>query len=448
MIDERRSKEDLINELIRLRLRVEELEAPQNNMLDLEQKVEDHTMELNNSNEELRFDIAGAMSGISNVPPFEVVEIGGKRCILTRPADVTTPMQREEALLQSEEKLAKAFHGIPIMMNLCTVDEGKYLDCNEALCSLTGFTREELIGHTNKELNLIADYGKTMEHIAKLLKDGRLENAEVDIRTKSGDIINCLCWSQLLDLNGKLCHITGHIDITQQKRVEKETARLDRLKLIGEMAASIGHEIRNPMTSVRGFLQLLNEKECYREDETYFAIMIEELDRANQIISEYLNMAKDKVVSLQPRYLDALINSLYPMIQADANYKEIPVILKLGKPPMPLIDEKEICQMILNLTRNGLEAMSNGGILTIGTATEGNDIVLYVQDQGPGLAPDVEDKLGTPFVTTKDTATGLGLAICYSIAARHNARIGIETGSEGTKFKIYFPMPMEQIALF
>ena len=448
MIDKRRSKADLINELIRLRLRVEELEAPQSNMPDLEQKVEDHTMELNNRNKELQFDSSGAMSGISSVSPFEVDKIGDKRCILTRPADVTIPLQREEALLQSEEKLAEAFHGIPIMMNLCTVDEGKYLDCNEALCSLTGFTREELIGHTNKELDLMVDYGKTMEHIAKLLKDGCLENVEVDIRTKSGDIINCLCWSQLLDLNGKLCHITGHIDITQLKRVEKETARLDRLKLIGEMAASIGHEIRNPMTSVRGFLQLLNEKECYKEDETYFAIMIEELDRANQIISEYLNMAKDKMVSLQPRYLDALINSLYPMIQADANYKEIQVILRLGKPPMPLIDEKEICQMILNLTRNGLEAMSNGGILTIGTATEGNDIVLYVQDQGPGLAPDVEDKLGTPFVTTKETATGLGLAICYSIAARHNARIGIETGSEGTKFKIYFPMPMEQIALF
>lgn len=193
--------------------------------------------------------------------------------------------------------------------------------------------------------------------------------------------------------------------------------------MIGEMAASIGHEIRNPMTAIRGFLQMLHSKDCYEEDRVFFELMIEELDRANDIISDYLGMAKDKRVNLQAQYLDEVVKSLYPMILADANYNEMDVVLDLGQPSMPLIDEKEIRQLLLNMARNGLEAMSPGGILTIGTTATETEIVLFIRDQGCGLNPELIDKLGTPFLTTKDKGTGLGLAVCYSIAARHNARI-------------------------
>lgn len=232
-------------------------------------------------------------------------------------------------------------------------------------------------------------------------------------------------------------------DITDRKQLEKEIARLDRLNLIGEIAASIGHEIRNPLTSIRGFLQMLKCQDEYEKDMMFFDLMIEELDRANDIITRFLAMAKDKRVDLQPQYLDEVIKYLYPMIKADANYKDMDVDLNLGKPPMPLIDAKEIRQMILNMARNGLEAMSPGGILTIGTTLEGNDIILYIKDQGRGLKPELIDKLGTPFLTTKENGTGLGLAVCYSIAARHNARIDFETGPEGTTFFVRFPLPRE-----
>lgn len=228
--------------------------------------------------------------------------------------------------------------------------------------------------------------------------------------------------------------------MVERKRMESAISRLERLNLIGEMTASISHEIRNPMTAIRGFLQLLGGKKKYSNDRMYFELMIEELDRANAIISEYLSMAKDKRVDLQLKSLDSIVVSLYPMIQSDANRYDMNMELELGQlPPAPL-DPTEVRQLILNIARNGLEAMSPGGTLTIGTTLDEAEMILFVRDEGPGLDPELIDKLGTPFITTKENGTGLGLAVCYSIAARHKARIEFDTGPCGTTFYIKFPM--------
>lgn len=355
--------------------------------------------------------------------------------------DVSSRRKTEAALRQSEEKFYKAFHGSPIMMCLATLDEGIFIDVNEAFCRGSGYTRKEMIGKSSTELNFYASPDTNRSYRKMLLEQGRIEHYPFSFCKKSGEIRDGLLWSQPLDIDDSACHIACVIDITEQNRLEKEMARLDRLKLVGEMAASIGHEIRNPMTTIRGFLQLLADKEAYQDDYAYFELMIEELDRANNIISEYLGMAQDKLVDLQPRYLDQAVKSIYPMIQADANIREMAVCLELSKPPIPLIDEKEIRQMILNLARNGLEAMSPGGTLTIGTKTGPNEIVLYVKDEGHGLDPSIVDKIGTPFVTTKEKGTGLGLAVCYSIAARHHATIDFETSPQGTTFYVRFPLP-------
>ena len=105
---------------------------------------------------------------------------------------------------------------------------------------------------------------------------------------------------------------------------------------------------------------------------------------------------------------------------------------------MILVDPKEIRQLILNLSKNGLEAMEAGGCLTIHTCTKGDEVWLSVEDQGHGIDPELLEKIGTPFFTTKETGTGLGLAICYSIAARHHARIDVQTGPDGSTFSVIF----------
>jgi PAS domain S-box-containing protein len=227
-------------------------------------------------------------------------------------------------------------------------------------------------------------------------------------------------------------------DITERKKLEKEMARLDRLNLVGQMAAGIGHEIRNPMTSIRGFLQILSGKsECdhYRE---YFDLMIEELDRANAIVTEFLSMARNKTAEMHLCNINLIVEAISPLLTADAFNSKTDMVFELGEVPEIPLDEKEIRQLIMNLARNGMEAMTRGGRLTIKTFREGDEVVLAVQDQGAGIDNEVMESIGVPFFTTKENGTGLGLATCYGIAARHNANIQLETGPSGTIFSVRF----------
>lgn len=227
-------------------------------------------------------------------------------------------------------------------------------------------------------------------------------------------------------------------NIFERKMFEKEMARLDRLNLVGQMAAGIGHEVRNPLTTVRGFLQLLGSKEEFKQSAGYFELMVGELDRANSIITEFLSLAKNKTVDLQPMSLNILMENLFPLIQADAMVSNKDVEMELQDIDVLFLDEKEIRQLILNLVRNGLEAMTDGGRLTIRTYMEAEEVVLAVQDEGCGIKAEDLEKIGTPFFTTKENGTGLGLATCYSITARQNAKIDIETGLSGTTFLVRF----------
>lgn len=232
--------------------------------------------------------------------------------------------------------------------------------------------------------------------------------------------------------------------LIKMKWLKQEFVRLERLNLIGEMAAGIGHEIRNPMTTVRGFLQLLGSKPKYSNDKEYFDLMIEELDRANSIITEYLTLSKDRVVESTFINLNEIITRLLPLIKAEAIMQDKDVKISTEKIPELLLDEKQIRQLILNLVRNGLEAMSPGGKLIIRTFIDNSEIVMAIQDEGKGIEPHLIDKIGTPFFTTKDSGTGLGLAVCYSVASRHNASIKLETTPAGTTFFIRFKAAKNQ----
>lgn len=227
-------------------------------------------------------------------------------------------------------------------------------------------------------------------------------------------------------------------NITERKRLHAELVRLDRLDLIGQMAAGIGHEIRNPMTTVRGFLQMLQVKPPCLEYQDFFHLMIDELDRANSIITEFLSLARKGTSDLVEQDLNQIIQTILPLLTANALQADKNIQFNSDPLPSLWLNEKEMRQLILNLVRNGLEAMSSGGSLQIQTYVEAGQVVLAVQDQGCGIPAHDLDKLGTPFFTSKPEGTGLGLAICYAIAQRHQATIGVQTGPGGTTFYVQF----------
>jgi len=248
------------------------------------------------------------------------------------------------------------------------------------------------------------------------------------------------------DVDGSKLVIRNLYDITERKESEQklsqlqvEMAQLERLNIVGQMAAGIAHEIRNPMTTVRGYLQLLGAKPEFQSHAPKFELMIEELDRANSIISDFLSIVRNKPTEIQSLNINEILRHLYPLIEADTFTQNKQIVFELGDTLDILLDAKGISQLVLNFCRNGLEAMQEGGTLTIRTYLENEHVILSVEDEGCGIPSESLDKLGTPFFTTKDNGTGLGLATCYRIAEHHNATIDLKSDSRGTVFFVRFP---------
>lgn len=345
----------------------------------------------------------------------------------------------KSSLKKENELLDKAFQASPCLMAISTISDGCYIKVNRCFEETTRFSAEEAVGRTSVELNIF-DIPTRIRVSEMLINQGTLKNIETSFRTKDGIVRLGLFSAEIIDFNGQKCILSVANDVTELRNYEKEVSKLERMNLIGQIAASIGHEIRNPMTTVRGYLQLLGAKADYMAEKATFDLMISELDRANEIIAEFLSLAQTKEIELKSKNLNDIISNLYPLIEADAFTQNKQICFIPGMIPNVELREKEISQLVLNLTRNGLEAMEERGYLTIRTCIEGKWVVLQIEDEGNGIPPENLNKLGTPFFTTKDYGTGLGLATCYKIAENHNAKILINSSSSGTNICVLFPI--------
>jgi signal transduction histidine kinase/uncharacterized integral membrane protein len=230
-------------------------------------------------------------------------------------------------------------------------------------------------------------------------------------------------------------------DMTEEEKMRTELDNVERLTLVGQMAAGITHEIRNPMAVVRGFLQLMREKSTVEMD-SYYQIVMEELDRANSIINDFLSLAQSRISHKEHVLLHDIIEDLSPLLWADANLRGQSLELNLTS-ALPLLDlnVREIKQLILNLGRNGMEAMGPKGVLTLETRSIQDRVDLIVRDNGSGISESQREKLFVPFFTTKSQGTGLGLSLCLSIVERHNGTITVDSEEgKGTVFTVSFPV--------
>ena len=254
---------------------------------------------------------------------------------------------------------------------------------NPAVLAVSGYTPEEYYANNNLVFNVIhPDDHCLLANFINNLPDSL--DLPLTLRLLRKD--NTPLWIEqkcvpIYDKNDHLIALEGIIrDITMRIKLEQMTALFDRMNMVGTMAATVAHEIRNPMTTVRGYLQVLGRKEKYHTDKDKFTLMIEEIDRANAIIREYLSLSREKEVHFKQCSLNTIIEALFPLIQADATSSKICVALVLTPLPALLLDENEIRQLLLNLVRNAIEAMPSGGDLVIRTFLEDRDskIILSV----------------------------------------------------------------------
>ncbi|WP_442594229.1 ATP-binding protein [Neobacillus sp. D3-1R] len=232
--------------------------------------------------------------------------------------------------------------------------------------------------------------------------------------------------------------------IIERTKLQRELQRAEKMNAIGQLAASVAHEIRNPMTVVKGFLQLFLGKEHMTEEEhSYLRLMIDELNRAEIIINDYLSLAKPDIhqesekINANDLALKAmdLMNS-YAMLSKNielATYFEKHVSIKGNT--------SELKQVLINILKNGIEAMKDGGKLSL-TVSESNGFgVFEISDTGIGMNEDELSRLGTAFYSLKEKGTGIGLMVCYQIIDRMKGKIEVESKKGiGTTFKIYLPL--------
>ncbi|NKE07468.1 ATP-binding protein [Mesobacillus selenatarsenatis] len=213
----------------------------------------------------------------------------------------------------------------------------------------------------------------------------------------------------------------------------------EKLAVIGQMATAIAHEIKNPLSSLKGFTQLQQEKD--KGDEQYYPIMLNEIDRINAIVNDLLILGKPNTGVKTPKKLIDIIQYVISVIDPHAHRREIQIKYQVDDSTVLLCDENQMKQVFINLIKNAMEAMPNGGTVSVQSKIDGSLASISVTDEGCGIPPEILAKLGEPFYTTKQNGNGLGLMVTKKIIEEHEGTFNIESQLEkGTCVTIQLPI--------
>nr|WP_208918117.1 ATP-binding protein [Paenibacillus uliginis] len=237
-------------------------------------------------------------------------------------------------------------------------------------------------------------------------------------------------------------------DVSDFKQIEQTAYQNDKLAMLGKISASIAHEIRNPLTSIRGFIQLLRPHLMSLGKDEYARIILTEIDRANDIIYEFLNSSKPSAPQTTVIPVASLLKEVVLLTESEALMKGCQISLHLDErdPTYISVDVKQIKQVLLNLIKNALDAIDEKlddpgvGMIEIGMKHHDKHVSILVSDNGGGMDQNTLNHLFNPFFTTKEGGTGLGLSVSYRIIKNHGGSIAVESHvGTGTEFEIMLP---------
>ena len=237
-------------------------------------------------------------------------------------------------------------------------------------------------------------------------------------------------------------------DLREIKELEEKVMAAEKLAAIGKLAASVAHEVRNPLSSIKGFAQFLYKtmKEGTQQKE-YAQIMIKEVDRINRVINDLLTFSSPIKLDLKPTDISDSIIHANGLVQAEAELRNI-TILMTAEPSITRVslDESKMTQVFLNLLLNAMSAVDDGGMIRIHSKHDpkGRAISIEIEDDGEGISPEFIDKIFEPFVTSREKGTGIGLAIVKKIVENHGGRIKANSPpsekEKGSLFTIILPI--------
>ncbi|WP_158291462.1 PAS domain-containing sensor histidine kinase [Desulfosporosinus sp. Sb-LF] len=395
-----------------------------------------HAMaKVRNDGKEMKFEFCG---GTSNRWFGATLCMMGN-CLVLFFNDITHIKHTQNELLRAEERFSAVFRNSHALMSIISLENKQHISVNNSYANFFGYTSNEIIGKTKEDVFLTADSMPAETQIQHQSGKNTLSGV-ITVKTRSNEYKSIIVSSEPININGKPCQLEIGIDMTDKLRYQKELIKLEHLNILGQMSASIAHEIRNPLQTVKGFLQFLQSKEGVLPYQDYFKLMIDELNRANQIITEFLSLSRTKPTDLQLCDINDILKSVLPLIQAQAIEEDKLIEVELKSGTKTMLDVDEIKQVILNLVKNGLEATLPKGRVKLITEDDHRSVKLIVCDHGKGIPIELQENIGMPFFTTKKDGTGLGLSMSLSILERHKANLRFVSNEEGTTFYIDFPI--------
>lgn len=410
------------------------------------------------------------------------VVIDGKTYLTGIGIDITERKQAEERLRQSEEKFSRLFRLSPDVIMLMNLSEGRIIDVNEAFSRLTGFAHHEAVGKTAFELGLYADPAMREVVRRRMQQSGQIDNMDFALGCKDGKVISCVLSSQLLTVGAEQCVLAVLHDVTEFKHMQELMIQSEKMISVGGIAAGVAHEINNPLGIIMVSSQNLVQRsrpdfpknieaaqgigldmdlfDRYMRTRGLYDFIRNIQDasvRAADIIRHMLDFSRRSESKRSLCDLRAVIERAMLLagndydLKKSYDFKRIEIVWECDDNfPAVKCTETEIEQVFLNLLRNAAQAMASARPevarprIVVRMKTEGDRVVLEVEDNGPGMPPEVQRRAFEPFFTTKPpgVGTGLGLSVSYFIITRgHDGGMRLESRpGEGTRFIIELPI--------
>jgi len=395
-------------------------------------------------------------------------EDGGYAGSLGVVTDITERKQMEEALRESEEKIRSILRSSPDAITVSDLN-GNLIDCNQADIEMFGYsTEEEMIGRNGFEFIARKDRERAIEVLTKVVDAGIAKNFQCDGVAKDGREFPIeISVSLVRDASNNPKYLVGIIkDITERKQmqeklqeysqqlellVEKRTEQLqetqeqlvksERLAAIGQVAAMVGHDLRNPLTGIKGAAYYLKTKPVMKTDKKameMLGLIEKDIEYSNKIITDLLEYSREIHLELTETTPQSIIEETLSLLKTPNNIR---IVNLTEKEPKIKIDIEKLNRVFVNMIKNAFDAMPNGGKLTIKSRRTNGDVEFAFSDTGIGMTEDQMRRIWTPFFTTKAKGLGLGLSICKRIIEAHGGHISVEsTCDKGTTFVITLPL--------
>jgi two-component system sporulation sensor kinase A len=371
----------------------------------------------------------------------EFIALEGERYQYVILRDITEQKQMQRSLEESVDRYTSLERYNPDSVISLSLD-GTIMSVNPATEQILGYTAAHLTGKHFSEAIDEESIPVAWNTFQQDIIEGRLSSMELRARHQSGYPVDILVTPAPIYIADNI--VGSYViakDITEQKRKDELLMKSEKLSVAGQLAAGVAHEIRNPLTAIKGFVQLMGSSEAYMPK--YFPIVKEELERIELIIKELLMLAKPQAIQMKRTDLTTLIEDVVLLVEAQAILQNIEVRLTLaGHRCFIQCDANQIKQVFINFLKNAIEAMPQGGVIEVALEISSEEEpVIRIQDQGYGISEEQLRMIGEPFYSTKEEGTGLGMLVSYKIIENHSGRIRISSEvGVGTTIIVTFPV--------